>query len=153
MVCLGNICRSPVAEGIMRSKIEKYNLNAIVDSAGTSNYHIGQNPDSRSQANAIKNGINIATLQGRQFETTDFDSFDFIYVMDRQNLKDVLSKSKLDSHKQKVKLILDELNRPIRNEVPDPYFGGEDGFQEVFQLLEDACDIVAQKLLIKTQSK
>jgi protein-tyrosine phosphatase len=152
MVCLGNICRSPVAEGIMRSKLEETDLTFEIDSAGTSNYHIGENPDARSVKNAIKNGIDISKLKARQFKVTDFDYFDMIYVMDENNKSDVLSLARNEQDVAKVKLILSELPKASYKSVPDPYFGGEAGFQLVFELLDEACESVAQQLLNKTIS-
>ncbi len=146
MVCLGNICRSPVAEGIMQSKLDQYNLNITVDSAGTSNYHIGENPDVRSTKNALKNGIDISKLISRQFKADDFGRFDIIYVMDEQNKIDVLSLARNENDKSKVKLMLSELPNSSHKSVPDPYFGGEEGFQLVFDLLSQACENVALKL-------
>ncbi len=146
MVCLGNICRSPVAEGIMQSKLDAYNLNVNVDSAGTSNYHIGENPDHRSTKNALKNGIDISKLISRQFKADDFARFDIIYVMDEQNKIDVLSLARNENDKSKVKLMLSELSDSSYKSVPDPYFGGEAGFQLVFDLLSEACENVAQSL-------
>lgn len=152
MVCLGNICRSPVAEGIMRSKIEKLNLNILVDSAGTSSYHIGENPDKRSTKNAAKNGVDISKLKARQFSVSDFDAFDIIYTMDSSNYGDVLSLARNKEDVKKVKLILDELYPNSGMNVPDPYFGGEQGFENVFLLLNNACEVIAQKLLIETEN-
>lgn len=146
MVCLGNICRSPVAEGVMKSKLNKYNLSIHVDSAGTAAYHIGENPDHRSIKNARKNGVDISQLIARQFEVADFNRFDRIYVMDAQNLKDVLHLAPTKADQLKVKLLLSELKNSSFKEVPDPYFGGEEGFQLVFDLLDDACDVVAKKI-------
>jgi protein-tyrosine phosphatase len=152
MVCLGNICRSPVAEGIMRAKLEQVKLNILVDSAGTSNYHIGENPDKRSTKNALNNGINIGSLKARQFTVNDFEKFDMIYVMDEQNLSNVLDLSRNNEDHKKVKLILSELPQTKHKNVPDPYFGGEDGFQLVFDLLDQACHHIAQKLSQQTLS-
>lgn len=146
MVCLGNICRSPLAEGIMRSKLEAIDIPFEVDSAGTSNYHIGENPDARSVKNALKNGIDISNLKARQFVVKDFDQFDIIYVMDENNKSDVLSLARNEQDVAKVKLILSETPKSAHKSVPDPYFGGEAGFQLVFELLDQACEIVAQKL-------
>ena len=150
MVCLGNICRSPVAEGIMRNKLEIFSLNIQVDSAGTSNYHIGENPDTRSANNALKNGLDISMLKARQFKVEDFDYFDLIYVMDEQNKIDVLSIARNENDKSKVKLILSELLNSSYKSVPDPYFGGEAGFQLVYDLLNKACENVAQKCANQT---
>ncbi len=146
MVCLGNICRSPVAEGIMRKKIKEKNIHAIVDSAGTSDFHIGEAPDLRSQKNALQNGVDISMLRGRQFSEKDFDDFDMIFTMDASNYNNVMALSQNEMQKQKVKLMLTILNDKTIKEVPDPYFGGEAGFQQVFDLLDMACEAVAAKL-------
>lgn len=148
MVCLGNICRSPVAEGVMRSKIEKYKLDAFVDSAGTAAYHIGEHPDKRSIQNAKKHGVDISKLVARKFEITDFDNFDRIYVMDSSNYSDVIKLAKTEIDKQKVKLLLNDLYPDSNMSVPDPYFGGEQGFENVFILIEKACEEIAQRMHI-----
>ena len=146
MVCLGNICRSPVAEGIMRSKAEKYELNITVDSAGTSNYHIGQNPDPRSVENAKKKGLDISKLKARQFSRADFDRFDHIYVMDISNYNDVMELARDDQDRKKVELILNALYPDSNMSVPDPYYGGDHGFDNVFMLLDNACEVIAGSL-------
>ena len=146
MVCLGNICRSPLAEGILRSKTEKLGLNIHIDSAGTSNYHIGEHPDKRSIANAKKHGIDISKLKARQFKTEDFDTFDFIFVMDESNYNNVIFHARNETDIKKVELILDRLFPSNNVPVPDPYFGGEDGFEHVFQLLDKACERIANSL-------
>ncbi len=130
MVCLGNICRSPMAEGIMRKLGGK---KVEVDSAGTADYHIGFQPDKRMIATAIEHGIDISNLRARQFQSDDFDSFDLIFAMDSSNYRDIISLAKDDNDKQKVKMILDNSN------VPDPYYGGDEGFEHVYQLLHEAC--------------
>jgi protein-tyrosine phosphatase len=148
MVCLGNICRSPLAEGILRDKLQKNGLeNKItVDSAGTSNYHIGQTPDYRSTANAKKHGINISDLMGRQFTENDFDNFDMIFAMDSSNYDNIISLARNEKDKTKVDLFLN-LNEPGKNRsVPDPYFGGEEGFENVFNLLDQACNFLIHEL-------
>jgi protein-tyrosine phosphatase len=146
MVCLGNICRSPVAEGIMRQKIEQKKLNATVDSAGTANYHVGENPDPRSQKNALKNGVDISKLITRQFTVKDFEDFDYIYVMDQSNYNNVLALAKHEDQENKVSLILDGINGIAVKEVPDPYYGDEKGFQLVFDLLDKACEQIANNI-------
>lgn len=146
MVCLGNICRSPLAEGILKSKLPKHSF--IIDSAGTSNYHIGELPDKRSIQVAKKYGIDITDQRGRQFKVSDFDEFDLIYVMDISNYQNVISLARNNYDKNKVKLILNELDNDLKN-VPDPYYGGDSGFENVFQLLNHACDRISQKLDIK----
>jgi protein-tyrosine phosphatase len=145
MVCLGNICRSPVAEGIMRKKIREKKLDAIVDSAGTSNYHIDEAPDQRSQKNALANGVDISNLRGRQFSEKDFNDFDMIFTMDISNYNNVIALAKSEVEKNKVSLILNHLENIKDKEVPDPYFGGEAGFQLVFDLLDEACERIVGK--------
>lgn len=143
MVCLGNICRSPLAEGILRSKL---NDKFFVDSAGTGAWHVGNCPDKRSVAVANKYGIDISAQQARQFKAKDFDEFDLIYVMDESNYEDVISLAKNEIHKSKVRLILSELNDFPNKNVPDPYFGGDEGFEEVYKLLENVSNQIVAKI-------
>lgn len=144
MVCLGNICRSPLAEGILQSKLPKDNF--IVDSAGTGGWHAGEKPDKRSIETAKNKGLDITYQRARQFKTTDFNTFDYIYVMDMSNYKNVISLAQTENQKQKVKLILNELFPNENVEVPDPYYGGQDGFEQVYEMLDRACDIIVEKL-------
>lgn len=146
MVCLGNICRSPMADGLMRKKIETFNLNAEVDSAGTGDYHVGEAPDQRMRETGKRFGVPIDSLRARQFVGSDFDAFDRIYVMDKSNQENVLRLAKTDADKQKVKLILNESNPDQDLEVPDPYFGGDQGFKDVFDMLDVATDKIAEQL-------
>ena len=143
MVCLGNICRSPLAEGIMQSKVNSENV--FVDSAGTAGYHIGNAPDPRSIAVAKAHGLDISKQRCRKFQTEDFTRFDRIYVMDKSNYANVLAKATSVEDKQKVRLLLSEIDGKA-NEVPDPYYGGDDGFEKVYQLINEACDTIAQQL-------
>lgn len=143
MVCLGNICRSPLAEGILRSKLTN---NFTVDSAGTGGWHAGELPDKRSIQTARERGIDITNQRARKFKKSDFEDFDFIYVMDNQNYKDVLALAESETHKNKVQLILEELFPGERVDVPDPYYGGQDGFEKVFNMLDEACNCIANKL-------
>lgn len=146
MVCLGNICRSPIAEGILRQKlIEQGFKNVLTDSAGTSSYHIGEAPDSRMRATAKKNGVNIDDLKARQFEVADFEKFDLIYAMDQSNYNNMLALAKSDSDINKLRLILNEVESGKNQAVPDPYYGGDQGFQEVFDLLDVATDVIIEK--------
>jgi protein-tyrosine phosphatase len=147
MVCLGNICRSPLAEGILASKLP--NNTFVVDSAGTGSWHVGHSPDKRSIAVATKNGINIQNQKGRQFQTSDFEDFDYIYVMDNSNYRDVIQLAKTEEHKNKVHLILNELFPDENVDVPDPYFGVANGFDNVYQMLDEVTDIIAKKLIEK----
>ncbi len=144
MVCLGNICRSPLAEGILKSKIDTSKVQ--VESAGTGHWHVGDLPDKRSIAVGKKYKIDITDQRGRQFSAKDFDDFDIIYVMDSSNREDVLSLAKNDEQRQKVKLILDEIFPGENVDVPDPYLGGPEGFENVFSMLDKACEQIAQKL-------
>lgn len=149
MVCLGNICRSPLAEGILASKLPKNKFT--VDSAGTGSWHIGQSPDERSVTVAKKNGLDISKQKGRQFSSADFDTFDYIFVMDNSNYDNVIALAETKEQKEKVTLIMNELH-PIQNkEVPDPYFGMHNGFDIVYNMLDEVCDSIAQKLITKHQ--
>ena len=142
MVCLGNICRSPLAEGILQSKV---NIDTVyVDSAGTGGYHIGSKPDSRSIAVGLKYNIDITQQRCRKFTAQDFKNFDIIYVMDHSNYNDVTALAQNEGEKIKVKLILDEVDIGL-NQVPDPYYD-DDGFENVFHLIDEACTIIARKL-------
>ncbi|MDF0716203.1 low molecular weight phosphotyrosine protein phosphatase [Muricauda sp. 334s03] len=143
MVCLGNICRSPLAEGILQSKVDSDAV--FVDSAGTAGYHVGNPPDKRSIAVARKYGLNITHQKCRKFSEKDFSEFDLIYVMDRSNFSDVASLAKNQEEASKVKLLLNEIEVGTQ-EVPDPYYGGEDGFENVYQMIDRACEAIAKKL-------
>lgn len=147
MVCLGNICRSPLAEGILASKLPKNKFK--VDSAGTGSWHIGHQPDERSIAVAKKNKLDISQQRGRQFTTSDFDSFDYIYVMDISNYWDVIQLAENQEQADKVQLILNELFPDENVDVPDPYFGLPNGFETVYKMLDEACDVIAKKLIEK----
>ena len=130
MVCFGNICRSPMAEGIIRN-LGKNQIT--VDSAGTSGYHIGSKPDSRMIITANKYGIDLSNLRARKFGVSDFDEFDIIFAMDSTNYQDIISLCRNDADKTKVRMMLDKFD------VPDPYYGEDDGFELVYQLLYKAC--------------
>ncbi len=139
MVCLGNICRSPLAEGIMLKLISEHQLDIQVDSAGTSGYHIDEAPDKRTILNASEHKIDLTDLRARQFTIHDFDRFDEIYVMDKSNLKNVLALTNNEHHLSKVDLLLNASHPNQNKEVPDPYFGDEKGFEHVFNLIHHAC--------------
>ena len=143
MVCLGNICRSPLAEGIMLKLISENNINMRVDSAGTSDYHIDEAPDKRTITNAAKHDVDLKPLRARQFKASDFEKFDKIYVMDNSNMANVLALATTEEQKAKVDLLLNASNPGMNLEVPDPYFGGEQGFEDVFQMVYKACQNVA----------
>lgn len=146
MVCLGNICRSPLADGLLREKVAQEGLKVKVDSAGTSGYHVGEAPDKRMQATAKENGYSIDMLRARQFSKDDFHKFDLIYAMDLSNYNTILELAETEEDRKKVKLILNELYPGENLEVPDPYYGGEEGFKKVFELLDSATDIILDKL-------
>lgn len=143
MVCLGNICRSPLAEGILQNKVDPETV--FVDSAGTGGYHVGNKPDERSIAVARKYGLDISHQRCRKFDVQDFEDFDLIYVMDKSNYANIIAKSRNQVEKAKVKFLL---RKGISNiaEVPDPYYGGKDGFESVFHLIDNACERIAAKL-------
>ena len=147
MVCLGNICRSPLAEGLLASKLPKDRF--IVDSAGTGHWHVGRQPDDRSIAVAKKNGLDISYQRGKQFSTLDFDQYDYIYVMDADNLSNVRNMARNDADRSKVKMILEELFPGENVDVPDPYYGMANGFDNVYSLLDEVTADIAQKLLAK----
>lgn len=144
MVCLGNICRSPLAEGILSSKLSADKFK--VDSAGTGDYHIGGSPDPRSVAIAKKNGVDISFQKARQFNIKDFNDFDLIYVMDQSNYENVIDLAPDEQSKNKVDLILNALFPNENVDVQDPYFGHENGFETVYEMLDEVCEIIAKKL-------
>ena len=140
-VCLGNICRSPAAEGIMKSIIKKNNYSEIieVDSAGTIDYHIGEQPDARMKSSAKKRGY-ILDSYARKFDPkTDFDYFDYIIPMDNENYYTLLELDHEGKYTDKIHRVIEFSNMPNVDEVPDPYFGGVSGFEIVIDILEDAC--------------
>ncbi|CAM1363421.1 putative Protein-tyrosine-phosphatase [Tenacibaculum litoreum] len=144
MVCLGNICRSPLAEGILKSKLPPESF--IVDSAGTAGYHVGELPDGRSIEVARKYGIDITNQRSRKFRKTDFDKFDMIFAMDQSNYADIVALSENEEQHEKVRMILNELYPDENRNVPDPYYGGDQGFENVYKMLDEACEIIASKL-------
>lgn len=144
MVCLGNICRSPLAEGILKSKVD--NSKIEVSSAGTGSWHVGDLPDPRSIAIADKYGIDITDQRGKQFSTYDFEIYDYIFVMDNSNYNDVIKLATSEKEKQKVQLILEEIFPSEKVDVPDPYYGGDQGFENVYEMLDKACESIANRL-------
>jgi len=146
MVCLGNICRSPMAEGIMRAKIEKYKLSAEVDSAGFESFHTGDAPDFRATRVMKKHGIDISGQRARLFRKSDFDTFDRIYVMDSGNFQDVKSAAQNPDQMLNVDYIMNT-SYPGRNKpVPDPYYGGNDGFEKTYQMLDEVTEQIVKEL-------
>lgn len=146
MVCLGNICRSPLAEGILQNKADKNGLSIVVDSAGTINRHEGELPDLRSIEVAKNYRIDITNQRSRPLKKSDFEAFDLIYVMDESNYSDVIALADNDIQMAKVKMILNESYPNENRRVPDPYFGGDEGFEEVYQMLDKACSVIIDKL-------
>jgi protein-tyrosine phosphatase len=147
MVCLGNICRSPVAEGVLRERLKESGISHVhVDSAGTSGWHNGEHPDKRSTLNAKQNGVDISKQISRKFTVSDFENFDIIYVMDQSNYIYVTAMTSDRNHRSKVRLLLNEIKPHSNAAVPDPYYGGEDGFQRVFELIDQACRIIAARI-------
>ena len=144
-VCLGNICRSPIAEGILISKLKKKGIQAEVESAGFESYHINEPPDPRALKIAEKHGIDITKHKCRLFVADDFDKFDTIYVMDTSNYRDVQYFSRTDEDMDKVKYLLSVFDGKKKS-VPDPYYGGESGFDNTFKLIEDSCEKIAEML-------
>ncbi len=144
MVCLGNICRSPLAQGILESKVNSETI--FVDSAGTGAYHVGNLPDKRSIEVAKKYGIDITNQRARTFVVSDFDKFDLIYAMDESNYQNLLRLARTKTDEEKVKLILNEVNANANHSVPDPYYGGSQGFENIYMMLDEACEIIAGKL-------
>ena len=140
MVCLGNICRSPLAEGILQDKARKAGLNWTIDSAGTNGYHTGEPPHPLSQKVANLNGIDISHQRSRDFLPEDFERYDRIYAMARDVLSDMKQIAGKTYNPQKADLLLN-LVKPGKNlNVPDPWYGGEDGYHEVYQILDEACE-------------
>lgn len=144
MVCLGNICRSTLAEGILKNKTK--NLDIFTDSAGTAGYHIGSPPDIRSIEIADKYNINLRNQRARQFSRADFEKFDIIYAMDTNNYAHLKALSKNQEEREKIRLILNEINPDLWQSVPDPYYGGEDRFQEVYNMLDQATDKIITQI-------
>lgn len=144
MVCLGNICRSPLAEGILKSKVDSNKVQ--VESAGTGDWHIGQLPDKRSIKVAKEHDLDITDQRGRQFNRSDFKNFDLIFVMDNSNYNDVMALAENKEDQKKVHLILNEIFPDENLDVPDPYMGGESGFKNVYDMLDQATDKIVERL-------
>ncbi len=138
-VCMGNICRSPMAEGVFRQLVAQEELNHCIntDSAGTHAYHMGKPPDRRAQATAAQHTVDISDLRARQVKANDFSKFDYVLAMDRDNLE-ILLEICPDAYRQRVRLFLDFAHDARHTEVPDPYYGGQDGFDLVYSLVDAA---------------
>ncbi|NJN45840.1 MAG: low molecular weight phosphotyrosine protein phosphatase [Candidatus Competibacteraceae bacterium] len=150
-VCMGNICRSPVAEGLFRHLLQNAGLTEVVgvDSAGTHSYHEGAAPDERSQATASRRGVDLSTLRARRVVPEDFDLFDYVLAMDRANYQDLLSLCPRSELQDKIRLFMDYAPDRLEREVPDPYYGGLGGFERVMDLVEEA----AQGLLLQLRER
>ena len=144
MVCLGNICRSPLAEGILTSKTK--HLKVIVKSAGIAGYHIGSTPDKRSIKIADKYNIDLRDQRAKQFNRTDFEEFNIIYAMDSNNYAHLIALAKNQKERAKVRMIMNELNPGLCESVPDPYYGGDNGFQEIYNMLNQACEKIVSQI-------
>lgn len=144
MVCLGNICRSPLAEGLLRSKLDTSIFE--IDSAGTSTYHQGSLPDQRSIEVASKYGLDITNQKSRPFTKKDFQSFDYIYVMDSTNYEDVINMADNKEEEDKVNLILNTIYPGENQSVPDPYHDSINGFEQVYHMLDESCSVIASEL-------
>lgn len=149
MVCLGNICRSPLAEGILQEKIRKASLDWTIDSAGTNGYHTGEAPHPLSIKVAAQNGIDISRQQSRQFTKKDFDQYDLIYAMAEDVIEDIkkISEDKFDH--TKVELLLNEIYPGENRNVPDPWYGTEAGYHEVFEIIHSACNSIVENYTLK----
>jgi protein-tyrosine phosphatase len=152
MVCLGNICRSPLAEGILQQKVKQNNLNWVVDSAGTNGIHVGEAPHRLSQKVAMANGIDISQQISRQFFDSDFEKYDKIYVMASDVMNEVkrIAGQKFDPNK--IKYFLNELHTGENKDVPDPWYGNEDGYVKVYDLIDKTCEAIIEKCLATNSS-
>lgn len=146
LVCLGNICRSPMAEGLLREMAKQRGLSIQTDSAGTGSAHIGEAPDPRAQAEMRRQGIRIDDLRARQFTPADFEGFDLLLAMDRQNLADMRRLAPTPELAAKARLMLDLAPGPKGREVPDPWFGGSEGFRPVHDMLREAAEALIDEL-------
>ena len=144
MVCLGNICRSPLAEGILAHKTQ--HLDVTVESAGTAGYHIGKLPDERSIEIAKKHEIDISNQKARQFNRADFDEFDIIYAMDTNNFAHLTSLAENQNERDKIRMILNEIKPESFDSVPDPYYGGDNEFHIVYNMLDKACNKIITQI-------
>lgn len=145
MVCLGNICRSPLAEGILKHKAKKAGLNWQIDSAGTNGYHVGEAPHPLSQKVARLNGIDICDQKARRFVKEDFDCYDKIYAMADDVIDDIRRIAGEKYDQAKADLFLNELHPGKNKSVPDPWYGTEPGYHEVYKLIDEACDAIVRK--------
>jgi protein-tyrosine phosphatase len=153
MVCLGNICRSPLAEGILQQKIIAHGLDWQVQSAGTNGLHNGQPPHHLSQKVALQNNIDISQQRSVQFVATDINKYDKIYAMAKDVLKDIKQIGGKNYDNNKVDLLLNELDNATQQDVPDPWYGGEEGYHKVFELIDTACENIIIKYVLKNKKE
>lgn len=146
MVCLGNICRSPMAEGILREKLRAANIEAEVDSCGFEAFHVGDSPDHRAIEVARANGVHISRLKARLFKASDFDEFDHIFVMDKTNYNDVASVARTEKDLEKVDFIMNRAYPGSNMAVPDPYYGGTSGFRKTWEMLDQATNRIVEDI-------
>ena len=146
MVCLGNICRSPLAEGILQHKAQQEGLSWTIDSAGTNGYHVGEAPHRLSQKVALLNGIDISQQRARRFSAADFNRFDKIYAMAEDVIEEMQRIARKDFDATKVDLLMNELYPGKNMDVPDPWYGTEPGYHEVFAMIDKACDKIVGKI-------
>lgn len=144
MVCLGNICRSPLAEGILKDKLDPSRF--IVESAGTGGWHVGNPPDPRSIEIAKKRGLDISGQRAQQFEASFFDHYDLIFAMDQSNYRDLKAMANSPEQRDKLSMLLEAVFPGEGVDVPDPYYGGTSGFSEVYDLIDRACNVIAQNI-------
>ena len=146
VVCLGNICRSPIAEGVLRGKFDKYGISGTIDSAGVISFHAGQPPDSRAVQIARENGLDISKQRARPFSNSDFEEFDLILTMDNSVQLEISEMAAKPNHREKVKLFLDFAGHTGSMSVPDPYYGNLEGFRNVFKLIDSAGERIATRI-------
>lgn len=145
MVCLGNICRSPIAEGVLRHKVKQHGLDWVVESAGTQSYHIGEMPHRSSQKICLAHGIDISGFRARKFTADAFQEYDIIYAMADDVYREVKRIGGRHADMSKVVLFLNELNDGCGQSVPDPYYGAEEGFKTVYDMIAETCDAIIKK--------
>ncbi|WP_240347797.1 low molecular weight protein-tyrosine-phosphatase [Longitalea arenae] len=148
MVCLGNICRSPLAEGILQQKVQQQGLAWTIDSAGTNGYHVGEAPHRLSQKVALLNGIDISHQRARRFTAADFKQYDKIYAMAEDVIEEMQRIAGKNFDASKVDLLMNELHPGKNMDVPDPWYGTEPGYHEVFAMIDQACDKIVEKYRI-----
>lgn len=148
VVCLGNICRSPIAEGVLQNKADKHGLNWQVESAGTESYHIGEAPHRHSQKVCLQHGIDISAQRARKFQKSDMEHYDRIYAMATDVLEEIKRIAGTKADITKLSLFLDELHPGSNASVPDPWYGDEDGYLPVYRMIDEACDAIIEKYKI-----